>query len=329
MAAETVLFIGGTGKISSACAARAVQSGFDLTVLLRGETHDRPLPPEAQILRGDIRDPASVRSALGNRRFDVVVDFVGFTEEHVRTDIALFRGRIGQYVFISSASAYQKPLGHLPITESTPLANPFWQYSRDKIVCEEVLNRAYRDEGFPVTIVRPSSTYDRTSLPFLGEWTAIDRIRRGKPIVVPGDGTSLWVLTHHVDFAAAFVPLLGNPQAIGDTFHITGDEVQTWDQIFRTLGRAAGAEPAIVHISSDSIARAVPEWGPPLLGDAAHSVIFDNSKVRRLAPGWVATIPFTRGAREIIAWHDADPARQRVNPQDNAAFDALIAAHTS
>jgi nucleoside-diphosphate-sugar epimerase len=324
MAVGSVLFIGGTGIISSACARRVVDSGYELSVLTRGNTAIRSVPCETQILRGDIRDPASARAALGDRRFDVVVDFVAFTEEHIRTDLQLFRERTGQYIFISSASAYQKPLRQLPITESTPLANPFWDYSRAKIACENLLNQAFRDDGFPVTIVRPSSTYDRTALPFLGGWTAIDRMRRGKPIVVHGDGTSLWVLTHHVDFAEAFVHLLGNPHAIGDTFHITGDEVQTWDQIFRTLGAAAGVEPELVHIASETIAAQKAEWGPGLLGDAAHSVIFDNSKIRRLAPGWNATIPFSRGAREIIDWYDADPSRQHPSAEDDAAFDALV-----
>ncbi|OZM77954.1 SDR family oxidoreductase [Pseudonocardia sp. MH-G8] len=325
--AVTVLFIGGTGKISSACVRLAVESGFEVAVLNRGHTATRPLPAGVESLTGDMRDPDSVRAAVGGRRFDVVADFIGFTPEHVSAAIDVFRGRAGQYVYISSASAYQKPIAHLPITESTPLANPFWQYSRDKIACEALLNAAYRDSEFPVTLVRPSSTYDRTSLPWLGGWTTIDRMRRGKPVVVHGDGTSLWVLTHHTDFAAAFVPLLGNPRAIGDTFHITSDEVQTWDQIFRTLGEAAGVEPKLVHIASERIAAAVPEWGPGLLGDATHSVIFDNAKVRRLAPGWVATVPFTRGAREILAWHDADPSRRPIDADADAACDALVEAY--
>ena len=322
-----VFFIGGTGIISSACVRRALAAGMEVTVLNRGTTLRRPLPDDVRVVVADIRDPGAVQSALDGLEFDVVVDFVAFTPEHVETDIKLFRGNVRQFVHISSASAYQKPLAQLPITESTPLANPFWEYSRDKIACEERLTAAYRDEGFPVTIVRPSSTYDRTALPFLGEWTAIDRMRRGLPVVVPGDGTSLWVLTHHDDFANAFVRLLGNPHAVGDTFHITGDEVQTWDQIFRTLAQAAGCEPHLVHIASDAIARHVPEWGPPLLGDAAHSVVFDNTKIKRLAPGWVADIPFVQGAAEMIAWRDEDPARRVPDPAADAAFDALVARY--
>ena len=235
-----VLFIGGTGTISSACSQLAVERGFDLYLLNRGLTSTRPIPEGAQVLTGDIRNPASVRAAIGEMTFDVVVDWIAYTPDHVEQDIALFRGRTDQYIFISSASAYHKPVLSLPITESTPLHNPFWQYSRDKIACEARLMRAYRDDGFPVTIVRPSHTYDRTKLPLRGRWTVVDRMRKGLPVVVHGDGTSLWVLTHHKDFAKGFVGLLGRPQAIGEAYHITSDEVLTWNQIFRIVARAAG-----------------------------------------------------------------------------------------
>jgi nucleoside-diphosphate-sugar epimerase len=321
----SVLFIGGTGIISSACAELAVASGVNLTVLNRGKNPVRELPAGTRAITADIRDKEAVSSALGNREFDAVVNFVAFSPEHVQTDIELFAGRTGQYVFISSASAYAKPVAQLPIRESTPLRNPFLAYSRDKIACEERLNGEYRDNGFPVTIVRPSHTYDRTAIPLLGGWTAIDRMRRGEPVVVHGDGTSLWVLTHHADFARAFVPLLGRPQAIGEDFQITSDEAQPWDQIYRTLGRAAGAEPELVHVSSDQIARTVPDWGPGLLGDMAHSVIFDNTKVRQLAPGWAATIPWAEGAREMIEWFDADPDRRVVDPDTEANIKSLVA----
>jgi len=327
MAPLSVLFVGGTGIISSACAARAVEAGIELTVLNRGRTHIRPLPDGANILEGDIRDIASVQRALGGREFDVVVDFVVMTEEQVRSDIAFFENRTGQYVFISSASAYQKPPARLPITESTPLRNPFWEYSRRKIACEDVLVRAYREHGFPTTVVRPSHTYDKTAVPLLGGWTVIDRMRRGKPVVVHGDGTSLWVLTHHDDFARAFVALLGNPAAIGDTFHITSDEALTWDEINSIMARAADAEPHFVHVSSEKIANALPEWRPQLLGDRTYSHLFDNTKVRRLAPGWVATIPFAQGAREIIDWFDADPVRQSRDERIDSAMDTLVEEH--
>ncbi|GAA2642379.1 NAD-dependent epimerase/dehydratase family protein [Paractinoplanes durhamensis] len=327
MTARKVLFIGGTGNISSACARLAVDSGIDLAVLTRGSTTDRPLPAGVTTLIGDIRDPASVAGALGDRTFDAVVDWVAFTTGHVQADIDLFRGRTGQYVFISSASAYQKPPGRVPILESTPLHNPFWQYSRDKIACEEVLIRAYREEGFPVTVVRPSHTYDRTSIPLDGGWTVIDRMRRGQEIVVHGDGTSLWTLTHHTDFAKAFVPLLGHTRTIGESYHITSDDVLTWNQIAETLAAAAGTTARIVHVPSDAIAAADPAWGAGLLGDKAHSVVFDNAKIKQVVPGYVATVPFEQGAREIIDWYDADPSRQHVDPATDQLIDKLVAAH--
>ncbi|HLU34001.1 MAG TPA: SDR family oxidoreductase [Natronosporangium sp.] len=326
MTALKVLFIGGTGIISSACAARAVAAGMELTVLNRGKTSTRPLPEGAEVVQADIRDPDSVRAALGDREFDVVVDFVAFLPEHVQADIALFQDRTGQYIFISSASAYQTPPARLPIVESTPLRNPHWQYSRDKIACEELLTAAYRESGFPVTIVRPSHTYDRTTVPLPGGWTTVARMRRGQPVVVPGDGTSLWTLTHHTDFAKAFVGLLGRPQAIGDSFHITSDEVLTWNQIYELVAAAAGVEPRLVHIASRTIAAHIPALGPGLLGDKSHSMIFDNRKVKALVPEYVATVPFATGAREIIAWQDAEPGRGAVDDELNTAFDRLIAA---
>ncbi|HYZ52880.1 MAG TPA: NAD-dependent epimerase/dehydratase family protein [Streptosporangiaceae bacterium] len=319
-----VLFIGGSGVISSACSQLAVERGIELFVLNRGSTSHRPLPARAVPLRGDIRDPRSVREALGSREFDAVVDWVAFTPEHVLADIDLFRSRTGQYVFISSASAYQTPPSRLPVTESTPLRNPFWQYSRDKIACEDLLVSAYREEGFPATIVRPSHTYDKTLVPFDGKWTAVARMRAGREIVVHGDGTSLWTLTHHADFARGFVPLLGHPRTIGEVFHITSDDVLTWNQIAGALAAAAGVTARIVHVPSDAIAAADPEWGAGLLGDKAHSMVFDNSKLRSVVPGYRAEIPFEQGAREIIAWYDEDPARQQVDARLDAVMDKLI-----
>src|SRR3954469_10996000 len=308
MNALKVLFVGGSGIISSACSALAVERGIDLYHLNRGRSTDRPVPPGTTVLRGDIRDPGSVTKAIDGLDFDAVVDWVAFTPEHVRTDVELFRDRTRQYVFISSASAYQTPPARLPIVESTPLANPFWQYSRDKIACEELLVRAYRD-GFPATIVRPSHTYDRTSVPFDGGWTVLGRMRQGKEIVVHGDGTSLWTLTHHTDFARGFVGLLGHPRTIGDAFHITSDDVLTWNQIAHALAAAAGVEARLVHVPSDAIAAADPEWGAGLLGDKAHSMVFDNAKLRSVVPDYLATVPFEQGAREIVAWYDEDASR--------------------
>jgi len=321
-----VLFIGGTGIISSACAELAMGRGINLTMLNRGQS-SRPIPAGVEVLYSDIRDKASVQRLLDGRTFDAVVEWVAFSPEHVETDIELFAGRTGQYVFISSASAYQTPPTRLPITESTPLHNPFWAYSRNKIACEERLLRAYREQGFPMTIVRPSHTYDRTLPPMNGRYTMIDRMRRGQKVVVHGDGTSLWVLTHHADFAKGFVGLLGNSQAIGDTFHITSDEVLTWNQIYQIVAEAAGVEAQLVHVPSDFVAAFDADWGDSLLGDKAHSMIFDNTKIKRLVPDFQATVPFWQGAREIMAWYDADPAGQVVDARFNELLDRIIAAY--
>ena len=321
-----VLFIGGTGVISSACSQLAVERGMELYLFNRGESK-RPAPQGAHILRGDIRDVESAKRALQGMAFDAVVDWIAFTPDQVRRDVELFRDRTGQYVFISSASAYQTPPVNLPVTESTPLDNPYWQYSRDKIACEELLVQAYRENKFPATIVRPSHTYDQTLLPIHGGYTMIDRMRKGKPVIVHGDGTSLWTLTHHRDFAKAFLGLLGNIHALGESFHITSDEILTWNQINEILARAAGAQARLVHVSSDLIAAYDPEWGDGLLGDKAHSMIFDNTKIKRVVPGYVATISFTQGAAEILSWYDGDPARRVVDPKLDRLVDQLIAAN--
>jgi nucleoside-diphosphate-sugar epimerase len=322
-----VLFVGGTGIISSACARLALARGIDLTFLLRGKTGRHPIPQGTKVLAADVRDKEAVRGVLGDRRFDVAVQWIGFVPAHVELDIELFRGRVRQYVFISSASAYQTPPARLPVTESTPLHNPYWQYSRDKIACEERLLHAYRSEGFPATIVRPSHTYDPGSLPVHGGWTVIDRMRRGLPVIVHGDGTSLWTLTHHDDFAQAFVGQLGRGEAVGDSFHITSDETLTWDQIHEVLGRAAGARPKLVHVPSELIAAFDPDWGAGLLGDKAHSMVFDNTKIKRLVPGYCATIPYARGGPDQVAWYDEDSRRRVVDDATNATFDRILAAY--
>ncbi|PZQ88952.1 MAG: NAD-dependent dehydratase [Leifsonia xyli] len=326
MAAQRVLIVGGNGIISASVSQLAVERGWQVTLLNRGVSDLRPAIAGAEVLIGDADDPASVAAAVGTREFDVVANFRAFRPEQVAADVALFTGRTGQYLFISSASAYQKPIAQLPIVEATPLVNPFWRYSRDKIACEDVLVAASRADGFPMTIVRPSHTYDASLIPLEGGWTALQRMLDGKPVIVHGDGTSWWTLTHARDFARAFVGLFGNPHAIGSAVHITGDESLTWDQIARLLGRALGVEPTIVHVASDAIARELPEIGPGLLGDKAHSVLFDNTRIKTLVPGWVATTPFADGAREIAAWHLADAARRPVDPELDAAFDRLAAS---
>lgn len=319
------LFIGGTGIISSACSRLAVERGLELHLLNRGAS-SRPPPPGAHTLVGDARDPASVRAAIGSLDFDVVVDWIAFTPDQVETDLDIFRGRTGQYVLISSASVYQTPPARLPVTEATPLSNPYWQYSRDKIACEERAVRAHQEEGFPVTIVRPAHTYDRTKLPIRGSYTMVDRMRRGAPVVIHGDGTSLWPLLHHTDFARGFVGLLGRPEAIGEAFHITSDDLLTWNQIFEAVADAAGTPLEAVHAPSEWIARFDPEWGGSLLGDKAHSMIFDNSKIRALVPEFSPEISFREGARETVEWLDADPSRRVVDAAFDRMLDEIVAA---
>jgi nucleoside-diphosphate-sugar epimerase len=321
-----VLFIGGTGVISSACTALALERGIDLFLFNRGKTGKRgSIPHGVKPLTGDIRDIVSVRQILGYQKFDAVVNWIAYTPDHVEQDLEVFRGRTKQYIFISSASAYQKPPSSLPVTESTILDNPFWEYSRNKIACEERLIRAYREEKFPFTIVRPSHTYDKTLLPFSGGYTVVDRMRWGKPVIIHGDGTSLWTLTHHKDFAVGFVGLLGNSHAIGETFHITSDEWLQWNQIYQIVASAAGIpNPKFVHIPSNLIAEFKPDWGPGLLGDKAHSMIFNNSKIKRVVPEFVASIPFSQGAREIIAWYDENPAHQVIDEDFNMQMDKVI-----
>jgi nucleoside-diphosphate-sugar epimerase len=294
-------------------------------VLNRGQTTTRPLPDGVRELRGDARNPASVRDAIKDLDFDSVVDWVAFTTGHVRQDIDIFRGRTGQYVFISTASAYQTPPARLPVTESTPLKNPFWQYSRDKIACEDLLVREYRDSDFPATIVRPSHTYDATKTVLSGGWTTLARMLAGKPVIVHGDGASLWTVTHNTDFARGFVPLLAHPRTLGEAFHITSDDVLTWDQIAHALAAALGVTANIVHVPSDAIAAADPEWGAGLLGDKTHSMVFDNSKLRSVVPGWHAVVPFERGAREIADWYLADASRQVADEKLDALMDKLAA----
>ncbi len=320
-----ILFIGGTGVISSACSELALNRGMQLYLLTRGQSF-RPIPTGAKVLRADIRDREQVLSTLGELSFDCVVNWVAFTPEHIQNDFELFNGRTRQYIFISSASAYQTPPSFLPVTESTPLHNPFWEYSRLKAECEAALTQVYRGQGFPAVIVRPSHTYDQTLLPFRDRYTTVARMRAGKQVVVHGDGTSLWTLTHHRDFAVGLVGLLGNPHAIGEAFHITSDEWLTWNQIYQFVARAAGAEARLVHAPSELIAAYHPDLGAGLMGDKMHSMVFDNSKIRRLVPEFQPSIPFWQGAREIIAWYDADPARQVIDPDFDTLHDRIIQA---
>ena len=327
-----VLFIGGTGLISSACTQLAVERGVDLFLLNRGSHPDRGFG--AMPLVADLRDEVAVERALAGHRFDAVVDWIAFTPDDIERDLRLFRALADQFVFISSASAYRKPLVDWLIREDSPLANPFWDYARDKIACEDRLMRAFRDDGFPVTIVRPSLTYGDTQVPLaVNSWarpyTAIARMRRGRPLIVPGDGTSLWTITHNSDFAKGFVGLLGRRTAIGHAFNIMSDEVLTWDEIYRQTAAAAGAgaDLRIVHLASDFIAACMPEMTGTLLGDKSVSAVFDTSKIKRFVPDFRATTPYSEGIRRTVAWFDADPARREVDAQMDARWDRLIEAY--
>lgn len=320
-----VLYIGGTGIISSASVDNLLAAGVEVTLLTRGQSI-RPLPEGVTHLHADVRDRRSAEAVLAGREFDVVVDWVAFSPDDVVRDIELFRDRTGQYVFISSASVYQKPPAALPVTEETPAENPYWAYARQKIACEDRLRQAYQETGFPATIVRPSHTYDRTLLPFRGGYTMVDRMRRGLPVIVHGDGTSLWTLTHHRDFAKGFNGLLGLDAAIGETVHITSDEWLTWNQITMLVAEAFGLTADIVHVPSALLASWEPTWSGSLLGDKSHSMVFDNNKIKRLVPGFEATIPFATGVREVAAYFEATPAAREVDAALDATIDRIVAA---
>lgn len=325
-----VLFIGGTGIISTACTQLALARGLHVTILNRGQRESLRGP---QQIVADINDPRAAAAALGDQRWDAVVDFISFTPAEIEQRIALFRGRTGQFIFISSASAYQKPLAHYLVTESTPLVNPYWEYSRNKIGCEERLQRALQAEAFPMTIVRPSFTYGDTIVPLtLNSWpktfTAVSRMRRGRPVIIPSDGLTLWTMTHNSDFAKGLVGLLGHQGAIGHAFHITSDEVLTWNQIYEAVAEAAGvAKPKFVHIASDFIRACLPATTEGLLGDKANCAVFDNGKIKRFVPDFVATTRFRDGIKRTLAWFDAEPERQEIDHDTDAQHDRLVAAY--
>jgi nucleoside-diphosphate-sugar epimerase len=313
-----ILFIGGTGVISSECSKLCIEKGMELYLLNRGISK-RNVPSEAKIITGDIRNVEAIKSTLENYSFDVVVDWIAFNEDHVKADHEIFNGKTGQYIFISSASVYQKPIPALPITEETPIDNKFWAYSRAKIDCENYLMKAYREENFPVTICRPSHTYDKTKNPLRVDYLPFYRMKNGKPIILHDDGNSLWTLTHSKDFAIGFVGLLGKNEAIGEVYQITSDETLTWNQIAKLLADKAGYELKLAHIPSEFIKKCDDEWGDGLLGDKAYSVKFDNSKIKKLVPEFQCTIPFSKGAEEIADWY--------VNRKENQVVDEKLDAH--
>jgi nucleoside-diphosphate-sugar epimerase len=322
-----LLLLGGTGNISSVCAALALERGHEVTVLTRGR-RTSPADGRIHVLAGDRDDPAALRAAAGGRH-DAGVDFLGDRPEQVDAAGEAFRGRVGQYVFISTAAVYEKPVVRYVVTEETPRANPFWEYARLKIACEDRLVQSWRDAAFPMTIVRPSYTYGPTWIPsgFGGQdYTVVARMRRGQPIVCHGDGTSLWVMTAASDFAAGLLGLLGRREALGEAFHITSEEVLTWQAIYRTIADAAGAELTMVHVPSQTIASLFPDRGGSLLGDKAWSVVFDNSKIRRVVPEYRPSVSFAEGMARSLHFYDADPARRVVDPEADRRIEQVIAA---
>jgi nucleoside-diphosphate-sugar epimerase len=331
IASVRVLFIGGTGNISTVATRLLAELGVDVAVLNRGQS-DVQLPDGVRQIRADIRDGSAVSAALRGEEFDVVVDWLAFVPEHVDADIELFGGRISHYVFISTAMVYRKPSPFFPLVEEAPLGNAHSHYARGKIACEERLLREYEQSGFPATIVRPSYTYGESWIPTAldgQDYTIVDRMLRGKKVVVPGDGKSFWTMTHNTDFARALVGLLGNAAAVGEAFHITSDEVLTWNQITEAIAVAAGLEPDIVHIASDFVAAVAPELAEGLLGDKAHSLVFDNSKIKSFVPGFEAAVPLAEGLARSLAWFEADPARKVVDKERGVLLDRIIAAYSS
>ncbi|MFC5652592.1 NAD-dependent epimerase/dehydratase family protein [Paenibacillus solisilvae] len=326
-----VLFIGGTGLISTAASKLAVQQGIDLYLLNRGN-RERFVPAGATVLRGDVNNRQEMKALLEEHYFDAVVNWIIFKPEEIDRDVELFAGKTNQYIFISTVATYQRPPSYYIFDESAPQSNPGWGYAVDKIACEQRLMQAYRDSGFPATIVRPSHTYGETTIPFAitsgaHPWTLIDRIQKGKKIIVPGDGTSLWTITHNTDFAKGIVGLLGNSQTLGQAFHITSDEVKTWNQYLKVIGQAIGVEPQAIHMTSECISLFMPEVKAGLLGDASNSYVVDNRKIKTFVPGYTATTYFERGIRQSIAYFRAHPELQTVDEEMNAKMDHMIAAY--
>ena len=329
------LFIGGTGTISTAITRRLVEElGWELWLINRGNRPDA-VPKGVHSIVCDINDEAAVLEKLGDMTFDCVGEFIGFTLDQVKRDWRLFKGRTRQYLYISSASAYHKPAASYVITEGTTLANPYWQYSRDKIACEEFLMEKYREEGFPVTIVRPSHTYDERSVPLgvhgkKGSWQVVKRMMEGKPVIIQGDGTSLWTMTFNKDFAIGYTGLMGNRHAIGEAFQITGDETLTWNQIYATIADALGVELHAYHVSSEFLAAVGDPRGydytGSLIGDKAVSVVFDNAKLKRAVPDMRTTVRFDQGVRIAINHVLAHPELQVEDPEFDAWCDRMIAA---
>lgn len=325
------LFIGGTGTISSAITKQLVEEGCELYLLNRG-SRNQNLPANVKILQADINDEEKVSQLIHHLSFDVVADFIAFHPAQLERDFRLFHGKTKQFIFISSASAYQKPLSDYRITESTPLSNPYWEYSRNKIACEDYLLKKYREEGFPITIVRPSHTYDERSIPLgvhgnNGSWQVAKRMLENKPVIIHGDGTSLWTMTHNRDFAKGFIGLMGNIHAIGESVHITSDESVTWNQVYEAIADALGVKLQAVHVSSEFLAAcSKQDYRGGLIGDKANSVVFDNSKLKRLVPGFVATTRFDQGIKQTVDYILAHPEHQKEDPEFDHWCDKVVHA---
>jgi nucleoside-diphosphate-sugar epimerase len=328
-----VLFIGGTGIISMAITRQLSKlPNFELYLLNRGNRNS-DLPSNVKIIQGDINNEQDIASKIENLSFDAVCNFIAFVPKHLERDYNLFKNKTKQYIFISSASAYQKPLSNYLITEGSPMANPYWEYSRNKIACEDFLMKKYREDKFPVTIVRPSHTYDERSVPLgvhgkNGSWQVIKRMQEGKPVIIHGDGTTLWTMTHNSDFAKAFIGLLGNVHALGETFHITSDESLTWNQIYQSIANALGVELKACHVSSEFLHAVGPQYDflGSLVGDKANSVVFDNSKVKRAVPGFVATKRFDQGVKETIDFILKNKEYQKEDPDFDKWCDKVVEA---
>jgi nucleoside-diphosphate-sugar epimerase len=324
-----ILLIGGTGTISTAISRLLIARGHELYLLNRGNRNNS-LPQGAIPLLADINDEAKTAALIKDLKLDCVVDFIAFVPEHLQRDYRLFNGRTKQFIFISSASAYQKPLSDYRVSESTPLANPYWEYSRNKIACEDYLMQLYREEGFPITIVRPSHTYDERLIPLAvhgqtGYWQVVKRMKEGKPVIIHGDGTSLWTMTHSSDFAKGFAGLIGNIHALGEAVQITSDETLTWNQIYECVARALNVPLKAVHVSSEFLAATSDyDFTGGLLGDKALSVVFDNTKLKRLVPGFTATKRFDEGVKESIDYILAHPEYQREDPEFDRWCDKII-----
>jgi nucleoside-diphosphate-sugar epimerase len=327
----SVLFLGGTGTISASCVRLAAATGMRVTVVNRGRNaQERTLPAAVEVLVADVADEASLTAVLGGRTFDAVVNFLSYDEDDVRRMVRLFGPRTKQYLHISSGSIYAKPVRQVPISESTPTSpNPHLDYATAKWRAERALQDAYVQEGFPITVVRPSHTYDDANPPLPGGWAAVDRIARGDEIAVHGDGTSLWTLTHAEDFAQGLVGLLGNPRAIGETFNITGSDVYTWDQIYSIIAEALGVRPRLVHVASEMYPLIAPDWfwSGEMIGDIGHSAIFDTTKIRTFVPGFAPKLTFHRAAARMIAWRASHPESMltRIVDAYHAARDVFAA----